>query len=82
MPAKGGGSSRNYDIIVWGATGFTGKLVAEYMAKYYSGSGLTWALAGRSRGKLEAVAADVRIIEATNYISSCQRRGLGSVIEV
>jgi short subunit dehydrogenase-like uncharacterized protein len=48
--------SRRFDVVVWGATGFTGKLVAEYLARNYGvGSGLSWALAGRSQKKLEAV---------------------------
>ena len=43
---------RDYDIIVYGATGFTGRLVAEYL----HGQGVTrWAMAGRSRAKLEEV---------------------------
>ncbi len=45
-----------FDIVVYGASGFTGKLVAEYLAAQYgAGSGLTWAMAGRSRDKLAAV---------------------------
>ena len=43
---------RDYDIIVYGATGFTGRLVAEYLGQ----QGVTrWAMAGRSRTKLEEV---------------------------
>jgi short subunit dehydrogenase-like uncharacterized protein len=42
--------------VVWGATGFTGHLVAEYLTRKYGvGRGLVWALGGRSRGKLEEV---------------------------
>ncbi|MEL6245560.1 MAG: saccharopine dehydrogenase NADP-binding domain-containing protein [Pseudomonadota bacterium] len=45
-----------FDIVVYGATGFTGKLVVEYMAQRHPpGSGLSWAMAGRSQGKLEQV---------------------------
>jgi short subunit dehydrogenase-like uncharacterized protein len=56
--------SRRFDVVVWGATGFTGKLVAEYLARHQGiGAGLSWALAGRSLEKLEgvrtALAADV-----------------------
>lgn len=47
-------SSREHDIILWGATGFTGGLVAEYFAKN-AGNGIKWALAGRSRERLEKV---------------------------
>ena len=45
---------RDYDLILFGATGFTGQLVAEYLAKHRP-PGLRWALAGRSREKLEQV---------------------------
>ena len=49
-------SSSKFDIIVYGATGFTGQLVAEYLAAHYKAdSGLKWAMAGRSRDKLAAV---------------------------
>ena len=45
-----------FDVVVYGATGFTGKLVVEYMAKQYpAGSGVSWAMAGRSADKLAAV---------------------------
>lgn len=49
---------REYDIIIWGATGFTGKLVSEYMARQYGSGNLTWALGGRSKSKLESVLSD------------------------
>lgn len=49
---------REYDIIIWGATGFTGKLVSEYMARQYSSGNLTWALGGRSQSKLESILPD------------------------
>ncbi len=49
-------SNRDFDIVVWGATGFTGALVAEYLLAQY-GTGhdhdLRWAIAGRSEDKLE-----------------------------
>ncbi|HWK36639.1 saccharopine dehydrogenase family protein [Sphingomonas sp.] len=45
---------RDFDIIVYGATGFTGRLVAEYLAEHYP-DGLRWAMAGRSLTKLEEV---------------------------
>jgi short subunit dehydrogenase-like uncharacterized protein len=45
-----------YDIIVFGATGFTGRLVAEYLHKTYgAGREVTWAMAGRSEAKLRQV---------------------------
>jgi len=49
-------SSSKFDIVVYGATGFTGQLVAEYLATHYKGDAdLKWAMAGRSRDKLVAV---------------------------
>ena len=44
-----------FDIIIYGATGFTGRLVAEYLVQNYAGDSLTWAMAGRSLTKLEEV---------------------------
>ncbi len=44
---------REHEIVVYGATGFTGGLTAEYLAA--NAAGARWALAGRSRDKLEAV---------------------------
>ncbi|MEH6516993.1 MAG: saccharopine dehydrogenase NADP-binding domain-containing protein [Halioglobus sp.] len=51
--------SKDFDVIVWGATGFTGKLVVEYLAKTYGVRGdLKWAIAGRDQRKLEQVRKD------------------------
>ncbi len=47
---------REYDVVLFGATGFTGGLTADYLAAN-GPDGLRWALVGRSRAKLEAVAA-------------------------
>src|ERR1700709_2307702 len=48
--------SSKFDIVVYGATGFTGQLVAEYLAAHYSGEGAPkWAMAGRSLDKLASV---------------------------
>jgi short subunit dehydrogenase-like uncharacterized protein len=45
-----------YDLVLFGATGFTGGLTADYLAAH-GPTNLRWALAGRNRAKLEAVAA-------------------------
>ena len=47
-------ASGPYDIVVFGATGFTGALTAEYLAAHAPPE-LRWALAGRNMGKLEQV---------------------------
>src|ERR1700704_5288375 len=49
-------SSSKFDIIVYGATGFTGQLVAEYLATHYrDDKALKWAMAGRSLDKLKSI---------------------------
>ncbi len=47
-------SERDYDIVVFGATGFTGALTAEYLVAN-APAGTRWAIAGRNREKLERV---------------------------
>ncbi len=44
---------RKYQIILYGASGFTGKLCAEYLQKNYSN--INWAIAGRNKKKLESL---------------------------
>ena len=52
--------SREFDVVVQGATGFTGKLVAEYLLERYGAAGeLRWALGGRDRSKLERVRGEI-----------------------
>ncbi|MFT5578624.1 MAG: short subunit dehydrogenase-like uncharacterized protein [Paraglaciecola psychrophila] len=46
--------STEFDILIYGATGFTGKLVAEYVLQTY-GTSIKWGMAGRSKSKLEEV---------------------------
>ena len=50
-------ASREFDIIVYGATGFTGRLVAEYLTQHYAdrNDAPKWAMAGRSAAKLAEV---------------------------
>ena len=49
-------SEKIYDVVIYGASGYTGRLVAEYMTKQYpKGSGVTWAMAGRNADKLAQV---------------------------
>ena len=47
-------SQRDFDIVVYGATGYTGRLVAEHVNRTQAdGEGVRWALAGRSHERLE-----------------------------
>ena len=54
-------NDKRYDVVVWGATGFTGRLVCEYLATHYSvgTKALRWAIAGRSESKLKALRNDL-----------------------
>ena len=44
---------KQFDIIIWGASSFTGKLVTEYIFNKYGSSKIKWAIAGRNLDKLE-----------------------------
>jgi short subunit dehydrogenase-like uncharacterized protein len=51
---------REFDVVVFGASGFTGRLVAEYLVEQYGiGGRLKWAIAGRSMPKLEGVRREI-----------------------
>ncbi|GGP17365.1 saccharopine dehydrogenase NADP-binding domain-containing protein [Nonomuraea glycinis] len=54
---------RPYDIVLFGASGFTGALTAAYLAEF-AGPAVTWAMAGRNRTKMEALGIDVPIMYA------------------
>ena len=52
--------TREFDVIIWGASGFTGRLVASYIFKKYgSNKDLKWAMAGRNLDKLKLVRSEV-----------------------
>lgn len=55
---------RRHDIVLWGATGFTGSLVAEYLVKKTAAENVRLALGGRSRAKLEALRQRLAGIDA------------------
>ena len=46
---------REFDVIIWGASGFTGRLVAEYLFQNYNNDELNWAIAGRDIKKLNKI---------------------------
>lgn len=64
-------ANKKYDVVIFGATGFTGKLVVEYfLSQYATDSNVSWAMAGRNLEKLAEVRdelnapADTPLIEA------------------
>jgi short subunit dehydrogenase-like uncharacterized protein len=54
--------SRDHDLIVLGASGFTGRLVADYIKRCAPPGRVRWAIAGRNRDKLEALGLGVPIV--------------------
>jgi len=53
-------AERAFDVVLYGATGYTGRLVAAHLLKTYGvGGELKWAVAGRSAGKLGEVCAEI-----------------------
>ncbi|MFT3924883.1 MAG: saccharopine dehydrogenase NADP-binding domain-containing protein [Myxococcales bacterium] len=57
-------TDRKYDVVLFGATGFTGGLTAEYLARVQAATPFSWAIAGRNRQKLEEVQARVHALGA------------------
>ena len=51
-------NEKEFSLVVYGASGFTGRLVAEYLAAQY-GDNLKWAMAGRNEEKLKSVREEV-----------------------
>lgn len=56
--------ARRYDVVLYGATGYTGGLVAEYLTQVAMRENLRWALAGRCMDKLEHVRQNLPFKEA------------------
>ena len=52
--------SKSFDIVLWGATGYTGQLVAAYLAQN-ADSSVRWAIAGRNQEKLEKLRASLNL---------------------
>ena len=58
-------TQRKFDVILYGASGFTGKLVCRHLAQSYGNSNIKWAMAGRNRQKLELVRDEISHINAS-----------------
>jgi short subunit dehydrogenase-like uncharacterized protein len=74
-------AAREFDIVLFGASGFTGRLTAEYLVAH-APAGTRWALAGRNRAKLDALRGaldgQVEILEADTSDAGSLRRIAGS----
>ncbi len=63
-------SDREFDIIIYGASGFTGRLVAEYLQAEYGNTDLKWAMAGRNAAKLAAVRDEMGVSKDVEIVSA------------
>ncbi|MEM6412011.1 MAG: saccharopine dehydrogenase, partial [Pseudomonadota bacterium] len=64
-------TGREFDTIVYGASGFTGRLVAEYLQnRYGNGGNVKWAMAGRSADKLAAVRDEMGLPADTPLVTA------------
>ncbi|CAA0094508.1 Putative trans-acting enoyl reductase [Halioglobus japonicus] len=64
-------TTREFGIVVYGATGYTGRLVCEYLNNQYGVNGdVVWAMAGRSQEKLEAVRDEMGIPSDVPFVIS------------
>ena len=63
------GNKRDFDLIMWGATGFTGNLVCEYINKNYHEKELKWAIAGRNKKKISKLQKRLNIDESRIIIA-------------
>jgi len=52
-------SDRQYDLVVWGATGVAGRLTAEYLTEQYTPDDVSLAIGGRDEDRLRAVESDL-----------------------
>jgi len=73
--AQSSGSPRTYDVVLLGATGFTGGLTADYLAAH-APEGLRWAIAGRSKEKLEEVRERLGVDVDLVVVDSSDEAGL------
>ncbi|MEO1581328.1 MAG: saccharopine dehydrogenase NADP-binding domain-containing protein [Pseudomonadota bacterium] len=62
---------KQFDVVVYGASGFTGRLVAEYLQKRYGDDdSVKWAMAGRNVEKLAAVRAEIGVPDSIPLITA------------
>ena len=62
-------NKKELDLIIWGATGFTGQLVSEYISKKYSNTSLKWGIAGRNKNKIFSIAQKLNLNKERIFIA-------------
>lgn len=79
-------TAKAYDVTIYGATGYTGKLCVEYLVSHPRSSSFKWAIAGRSASKLQSLKdsyklpASVGILQADNSVSDLAKSGLRELV--
>ena len=70
----------SYDVVLYGASGFVGKQTVRYFAERVNRDEVRWAIAGRSRQKLELVRAEVGIDLDILVADSQERAEIDSIV--
>jgi short subunit dehydrogenase-like uncharacterized protein len=76
-------SARQFDLLVFGATGFTGRLVVEYLLQHLGEqTTLRWGMVGRSAEKLDALAAELGVPASVGRVvaDAADVSGLNAVV--
>ena len=66
--------NKKFDLIVWGATGYTGKLVCEYIFKKYKKTNLNWALAGRNKYKIDGLISSLKLKGIPHFVADSNNK--------
>mmetsp|Transcript_9726 Transcript_9726/g.16065 ORF Transcript_9726/g.16065 Transcript_9726/m.16065 type:complete len:445 (-) Transcript_9726:771-2105(-) len=69
MSAVSAAAKKRFDVVVWGCTGFTGKLTCEYLSKQYVNTGLKWAIAGRNMEAMESIKQSLKLPDTVEIIT-------------
>ena len=62
-------SERDFDVVVFGASGITGRQVAAYLSERTADDGATWAAAGRNAAKLQEVLGEVDVTDPETIVA-------------
>ena len=63
--------NKKFDLIIWGSTGYTGKLVCEYIVGRYKDTNLKWALGARNKSKIKKLISSLKLNSIPYFIADC-----------
>ena len=66
--------NKKFDLIVWGATGYTGKLVCEYIFEKYKKTNLNWAIAGRNKHKIDGLISSLNLKGIPHFVADSNNK--------